>query len=83
MKFKELDAVRLTDDFPELGLKAGEEGTVIEAFVSPEAYMVEFLYHDTDNKGLTKFDGMDFEFKPEDMELVQENSPKIKGAAVG
>lgn len=82
MKFKEFDVVRLTADFPDLGLKTGEEGTVIEAFGSPkEAYMVEFLYHDGEEKGLTKFDGMDYEFSPEELEAVTEQS--FKGMAAG
>ncbi len=43
MKFKTLDYVRLTVDLPEHALKAGDKGTVVDAFERPgEGYDVEF-----------------------------------------
>src|SRR4051812_11707369 len=43
-KAHELDIVELTEDLPEFGLRRGEQGTVVEAFDTPEeAYVVEFV----------------------------------------
>lgn len=51
MKFVELEVVRLLKDQPQEGLKAGELGTIIVAFPTPnEAYEVEFV----DNDGRTR-----------------------------
>lgn len=71
MKFEEIDVVRLKKSYPEFGLEKGEKGTIVAAFSKPrEGYMVEFLYLDEERLGLTKFDGMDYVFMPEELELV-------------
>lgn len=43
MKFKELDVVTLVADMPEIGVVAGEPGTVLMVHEKPEAYDVEFV----------------------------------------
>ena len=44
-----LDTVALTADIPELGLRAGEVGAVVEVLSENEAFEVEFC----DNSGAT------------------------------
>ena len=39
----ELDVVVLIEDFPEYGLKAGDDGTVVHVFGEGAAYLVEFM----------------------------------------
>lgn len=42
-KFNDLDDVRVTRDYPDCGIKAGDTGTIIFVFTYPdEAYEVEF-----------------------------------------
>ena len=41
---KELDIVALTEDIPELGLKANDTGTVVD--VGKNSYTVEFMTRD-------------------------------------
>jgi hypothetical protein len=42
MKFKSLETVVLKNDLPELGLRKGDLGVVVEAY-EPDALEVEFL----------------------------------------
>lgn len=48
---KELDVVKLTRDYPELGLRAGAFGTIVHEHVEvagvPKAYIIEFTGLDT------------------------------------
>ena len=39
----ELDVVVLTEDFPEYGLKAGDDGTIVYILGEGAAYLVEFM----------------------------------------
>ena len=45
-RFRELECVRLRRDLPEHGLRRGEEGTIVHAFASADAYLVEFVNPD-------------------------------------
>ena len=45
-KIKELDAVALTCDLPESGLKRGDVGTVVLVHGDGEAFEVEFVDYD-------------------------------------
>ena len=42
MKIKDLDAVALTHDLPEHGLKAGERGTVVHRYRDDFTFEIEF-----------------------------------------
>jgi hypothetical protein len=38
------DVVRVRRPVPEYGIKAGDQGTVVEVFTNPEGYLVDFSY---------------------------------------
>lgn len=42
-RYRELECVRLRRDLPEHGLKRGEEGTIVHAFETARAYLIEFV----------------------------------------
>jgi hypothetical protein len=45
-RYRELECVQLRRDLPEHGLKRGEEGTIVHAFETAHAYLVEFVNPD-------------------------------------
>jgi len=49
---KELDAVALTTDVPQHGLKSGDVGTAVLAHRNGEAFEVEFVGYDGDTVAL-------------------------------
>lgn len=50
----ELDVIALKVDRPDLGLKAGEEGTIVMKF-DDEAYEVEFVNEDGTTRAMATF----------------------------
>ena len=67
-----LDVVRLTRDLPDVGLRRGERGTVVEVFDTPEeAYEVEF----TDSQGRTT---AQVALLPRDVEVVRPSAAESR-----
>jgi hypothetical protein len=49
-RYRDLDSVQLNEDRPDLGLKAGEVGTIVHVFDTADAYLVEFINDDGSTK---------------------------------
>jgi len=60
---KDYDVVRLTRAFPEKGVAAGAQGTVLMTFDDPPGYIIEIV----DSEGQTV---AELDVRPDDVELV-------------
>jgi len=65
MKFNEFDVVRILRDFPEEGVKKGDDGAIIHISPHREAYLI-----DVDAKDGTGIPKAEIFILPEDLELV-------------